>query len=195
MNNIIKLFLLFPLISCSSRINAQSQSDPNTKEKPKNIEYAYFASGCFWGTEYWFEKAPGVFEAISGYAGGHKANPTYKEVSTGLTGHLEAVRIGYDPEKTTYEDLVKLFFETHNFTQANGQGPDIGPQYLSAIFYQTEEEKNISQKYIDFLTQKGNKVATTLRPFNNFYEAEDYHQDYYQKKGSIPYCHFYKKIF
>lgn len=195
MKNIIKLILLFPLISCSPKINGESKHEETIKPKPENVRYAYFSSGCFWGTEYWFEKANGIFEAVSGYAGGHKANPTYREVCTGLTGHLETVRVGYDASKTSYEDLVRLFFETHNFTQANGQGPDIGSQYLSAIFYQNDEEKNIAEKYAGILESKGYKVATTIRPFKNFYEAEDYHQDYYEKKGSTPYCHIYKKIF
>lgn len=195
MKNIIKLILLFPLISCSPKINGESKDETKMRQKPENAKYAYFSSGCFWGTEYWFEKSNGVFEAVSGYAGGHKENPTYREVCTGLTGHLETVRVGYNPDKISYEDLVKLFFETHNFTQTNGQGPDIGSQYLSAIFYQNDEEKNIAQKYIDTLISKGYKVATTLRPFKNFYEAEGYHQDYYENKGSTPYCHIYKKIF
>ena len=171
------------------------ENNMNNDNMPNNPKYAYFSSGCFWGVEYWFEKAEGVFSVISGYAGGHKANPTYIEVCTGLTGHLETVKVGYDADKTTYEDLIKLFFETHNFTQKNGQGPDIGSQYLSAIFYQNEEEKEIAEKYINILKEKGFDVATTLREFKNFYEAEDYHQDYYSKKGSIPYCHFYNKIF
>ena len=164
-------------------------------EIPDNVKYAYFSSGCFWGTEYWFEKSKGVISVVSGYAGGHKANPTYREVCTGLTGHLETVRVCYDPEKTTYEELVKLFFETHDFTQKNGQGPDIGSQYLSAIFYQNEEEKEIAEKYIKMLRDRNYDVATTLREYKNFYEAEDYHQDYYAKKGSMPYCHFYTKLF
>ncbi|AEM22752.1 bifunctional methionine sulfoxide reductase [Brachyspira intermedia PWS/A] len=167
----------------------------NSTAMPENVKYAYFSSGCFWGTEYWFEKSKGVLSVVSGYAGGHKVNPTYQEVCTGLTGHLETVRVAYDPEKTTYEELVKLFFETHDFTQKNGQGPDIGSQYLSAIFYQNDEEKEIAEKYVKMLREKNYDVATTIRPYKNFYEAEDYHQNYYAKKGSMPYCHFYTKIF
>lgn len=199
---LILCYTLF-IISCGNKLNSEDDKKNNIKdvnymekvEPPTNAKYAYFASGCFWGTEYWFEKANGVFSVISGYAGGHKANPTYREVSTGLTGHLETVEVGYDPEKTTYEDLVKLFFETHNFTQKDGQGPDIGSQYLSAIFYQTPEEKEIAEKYVKMLTDKGYDVATTIREYKNFYPAEDYHQDYYAKNGSLPYCHFYNKIF
>lgn len=196
---IITILSLLSVISCSQKLNSQNinnKDDDMTKtEIPNNVKYAYFSSGCFWGTEYWFEKSKGVISVVSGYAGGHKANPTYREVCTGLTGHLETVRVCYDPEKTTYEELVKLFFETHDFTQKNGQGPDIGSQYLSAIFYQNEEEKEIAEKYIKMLRDRNYDVATTLREYKNFYEAEDYHQDYYAKKGSMPYCHFYTKLF
>ena len=196
---IITILSLLSVISCSQKLNSQNinnKDDDMTKtEIPNNVKYAYFSSGCFWGTEYWFEKSKGVISVVSGYAGGHKANPTYREVCTGLTGHLETVRVCYDPEKTTYEELVKLFFETHDFTQKNGQGPDIGSQYLSAIFYQNEEEKEIAEKYIKMLRERNYDVATTLREYKNFYEAEDYHQDYYAKKGSMPYCHFYTKLF
>ena len=195
------ILTLLSIISCSERLNSQNinTKDNNVENKiteiPENAKYAYFSSGCFWGTEYWFEKSNGVISVVSGYAGGHKANPTYREVCTGLTGHLETVRVCYDPEKTTYEELVKLFFETHDFTQKNGQGPDIGSQYLSAIFYQNDEEKEIAEKYVAMLRERNFDVATTIREFKNFYEAEDYHQDYYTKKGSMPYCHFYTKLF
>ncbi|WP_300756956.1 peptide-methionine (S)-S-oxide reductase MsrA [uncultured Brachyspira sp.] len=196
---IITILSLLSVISCSQKLNSQNinnkDNDMTKTEIPNNVKYAYFSSGCFWGTEYWFEKSKGVISVVSGYAGGHKANPTYREVCTGLTGHLETVRVCYDPEKTTYEELVKLFFETHDFTQKNGQGPDIGSQYLSAIFYQNEEEKEIAEKYIKMLRERNYDVATTLREYKNFYEAEDYHQDYYAKKGSMPYCHFYTKLF
>jgi len=161
----------------------------------KNIKKAYFASGCFWGTEYYFMKAKGVKYTAVGFMGGHVDNPSYEQVCQKNTGHLETTEVEYDSTKTTYDDLVKLFFETHDFTQTDGQGPDIGPQYLSCIFYSNEEEKEIAQKYIDILTAKGYKVATMLRPMSTFWKAEDYHQQYYDNKGTNPYCHFYKKIF
>ncbi|MGV8964473.1 MAG: bifunctional methionine sulfoxide reductase B/A protein [Candidatus Saccharimonadaceae bacterium] len=163
--------------------------------KSKSHETVYFASGCFWGTEYFFMKAPGVEETSVGFMGGQKKNPTYEEVSAKKTGHVETTEVVFDPSITTYGDLVRLFFETHDFTQTNGQGPDIGPQYLSCIFYKDEEEKAIAQKYINILTDKGYKVATTLRPASEFWKAEDYHQQYYKHKGSTPYCHIYSKIF
>ena len=161
----------------------------------ESFDKVYFASGCFWGTEYFFMQAPGVIETSVGYMGGDKKNPTYKEVSTGNTGHLEATEIVYDPSITTYGDLVRLFFETHDFTQINGQGPDIGSQYLSAIFYKDDEQKAIAQKYINLLNDKGYRVATTLRPAPEFWKAENYHQEYYKNNGSTPYCHIYTKIF
>lgn len=192
MKKILILFFIF-ITACNNNYNNIQNNKENIMNY--NLKYAYFSSGCFWGTEYWFEKAEGVLSAVSGYAGGHKIKPTYIEVCSGLTGHLETVKVEYDSSKITYEDLVKLFFETHNFTQKNGQGPDIGSQYLSAIFYQNEEEKSTAEKYVDMLKEQGYDVATSVREFKNFYEAEDYHQNYYEKKGSIPYCHFYTKIF
>lgn len=164
-------------------------------EKNQNIKIAYFASGCFWGTEYYFMKANGVTSSAVGFMGGHVNHPSYEEVCQKNTGHLETTEVEYDTTKTSYEDLVKLFFETHDFTQTNGQGPDIGPQYLSCIFYSNEDEKVIAQKYIDILTQKGYRVATMLKPVSEFWKAEEYHQQYYEHKGTTPYCHIYKKIF
>lgn len=164
-------------------------------EENKMIQKAYFASGCFWGTEYHFMKAKGVKHTAVGFMGGHIDNPTYKQVCQKNTGHLETTEIEYDSSKTSYEDMVKLFFETHDFTQTNGQGPDIGPQYLSCIFYADENQKEIAEKYIRILEAKGYKVATMLKPASKFWKAEDYHQQYYEHKGTTPYCHIYRKIF
>lgn len=161
------------------------------------IKSAYFAGGCFWGVEYYFEKLDGVHSAISGYMGGHTSDPTYNDICTGTTGHFEVVQINYDITLVSFESLTKLFFEIHNPTQTNGQGPDIGSQYLSAIFYNDEDEKNISLKLISLLEEKSLKVATQLIPSNNnpFYPAEEYHQDYYFKHNKTPYCHTYIKKF
>lgn len=164
-------------------------------EKDKSLEKIYFASGCFWGTEYFFMKAPGVVSTSVGFMGGDKKNPTYKEVCEQNTGHVETTEVVFDPTKNTYGDLVRLFFETHDFTQTDGQGPDIGPQYLSRIFYKNDDEKKIAEKYIGLLTEKGYRVATTLKPVSDYWKAENYHQQYYKHKGSTPYCHVYKKIF
>lgn len=162
-----------------------------------NIKNAYFAGGCFWGVEYYFEKTDGVKDAVSGYMGGRLPNPDYKSVCTGLTGHLEVVKVVYDSDKTDFETLARLFFEIHDPTQTNGQGPDIGTQYLSAVFYSDDNEKNILQNLISKLEHNGYKIATKLIPSQDytFYKAESYHQDYYTKTGKTPYCHSYTKRF
>ena len=156
---------------------------------------AIFAGGCFWGVEYFLQKSPGVISVTSGYTGGHVRNPSYKEVCTGNTGHAEAVRIIYDPQKTTYENLVKLFLEIHDPTQVNRQGPDIGDQYRSEIFYLNESQMATAEKYLNILRNKGMKVSTGLTKASEFYTAEAYHQDYYFNNGKLPYCHGYTKRF
>ena len=165
--------------------------DPN----PKSSERAIFASGCFWGTEYYLQRAPGVISTTVGYTGGHVEHPTYKQVSTGRTGHAESVEVIYDPSKISYEQLAKLFFETHDFTQLNRQGPDIGPQYRSAIFYLNDEQKQIAERLVRQLRQMRYPVKTQIVPAGKFWVAEDYHQDYYQHNGQTPYCHIYRPIF
>jgi peptide methionine sulfoxide reductase msrA/msrB len=156
---------------------------------------AYYAGGCFWGVEHLFQKKEGVLNAVSGYMGGSLDNPTYQDVLTGKTGHLEAVEISYDPDRVSYQDLTKFFFEIHDPTQTNGQGPDIGAQYLSAVFYSSEKEKEISQELVNVLKNKGYDVVTKLIPAETFWIAEDYHQDYYVNKNQQPYCHVYRKKF
>ncbi|WP_143764592.1 peptide-methionine (S)-S-oxide reductase MsrA [Owenweeksia hongkongensis] len=164
--------------------------------KPKTMERALFASGCYWGTEYYMQKADGVISTTVGYTGGHVANPTYREVCTGTTGHAETVEVVYDPSKTDFETLARLFFETHDPTQVNGQGPDIGTQYRSGLFYLNDEQKQIAEKLVKELEAKGYKVATEITKAGEFYpEMDDHHQDYYDKKGTTPYCHAYKKRF
>ena len=160
-----------------------------------NYTTAIFAGGCFWGVEYFLQQEPGVLAVVSGYIGGHVKNPSYKEVCTGKTGHAEAVRVVYDPDKTTYEKLVKLFLEIHDPTHVDRQGPDIGPQYRSEIFYINEEQRVMAKKYLDILREKGYKVATALTAASEFYDAEDYHQDYYFVNNKAPYCHGYTKRF
>lgn len=150
---------------------------------------AYFAGGCFWGVEYHMEMAPGVLSAESGYMGGEAVDPTYEQVCSGTTGHLEAVKVVYDPKKTSYEALARLFFEIHDPTQADGQGPDIGEQYMSAVFYRSQDEKADAERLIDALRVKGYNVVTQVREAGRFWRAEEYHQDYYKKAGSVPYCH------
>ncbi len=161
----------------------------------QNIKKAYYAAGCFWGVEYFFQKYKGVISAISGYMGGVVPNPSYEMVCTGFSGHLEVVEVIYDENLVTFEELTKLFFEIHDFSQTNGQGPDIGSQYLSAIFYNDEKELKICEKLVCDLENKGFKVATSLYSMVPFYEAEAYHQDYYERHQKMPYCHRFRKIF
>ena len=156
---------------------------------------AIFASGCFWGTEYYMSKAKGVIKATSGYAGGQTENPTYEQVSSGKTGHVEAVEVLYNPDVTNYETLAKLFFETHDPAQKDGQGPDIGSQYRSKIFYNNEDEKLIAENLISILKKQALDVATKIEEAGPFYPAEDYHQKHYDKTGGSPYCHIYRKLF
>jgi len=159
------------------------------------MEKAYFAGGCFWGVEYYFDQKDGVISAVSGYMGGLQKNPSYQDVCTGKTGHLEVVEIEYDPTKVSFEELTKLFFEVHDPTQTDGQGPDIGSQYLSAIFYQNLAEEEIADKLITILEKKGYKISTKILPIETFWRAEDYHQDYYELKKQQPSCHAYEKKF
>jgi peptide methionine sulfoxide reductase msrA/msrB len=156
---------------------------------------AIFASGCFWGTQYYLQQAKGVLTTTVGFTGGHKDNPTYEEISSGTTGHAEAVQVIYDPAVISYEDLAKLFFETHDFTQVNRQGPDVGTQYRSEIFTLNEEQKRSAEKLKGILAAKGFQVATRITPAGVFWKAEDYHQNYYQKNGSQPFCHIFRKVF
>jgi peptide methionine sulfoxide reductase msrA/msrB len=165
---------------------------PPQKQKTQK---AIFASGCFWGTEYHFKQAPGVISTTVGYTGGNVDNPTYKQVCTDRTGHAEAVEVVFDPAKTNFEKLAKLFFETHDFTQLNRQGPDVGTQYRSAIFYLNERQQQVAARLVQELKKKGFDVKTQIVPAAKFWPAELYHQDYYKKTGKTPYCHVYRKIF
>jgi len=176
-------------------VNSVSLDFVPSQLEPGRYGTAIFAGGCFWGVEYFLQKAPGIISVNSGFTGGHVKNPSYKEVCTGRTGHAEAVKIIYDPEKTSYEKLLKLFLEIHDPTQVGGQGPDIGDQYRSEIFYLNEEQKKIAEKNISILKGKGLKVVTAITKASEFYEAENYHQDYYFKNGKVPYCHAYTKRF
>ncbi|OIP81101.1 peptide-methionine (S)-S-oxide reductase [Candidatus Peregrinibacteria bacterium CG2_30_44_17] len=156
---------------------------------------AIFGAGCFWGVEQMFKTANGVIETEVGYTGGHTENPTYEGVCRGDSGHIESVSVTYDTAKTTYKDLVKFFFEIHDFEQKNGQGLDIGSQYLSVIFYCDDEQKEVAEKVISELRAKGYDSATKLEKATKFWPAEEYHQDYYAKTGGSAYCHIWRKVF
>ena len=158
-------------------------------------ERAIFAGGCFWGVEYMLGKLDGVKSVRSGYIGGRTENPTYEQVCSHKTGHAEAVEVEFDPSKVSYETLAKLFFEIHDPTQLDGQGPDLGDQYRSEIFYTTPEQKVVAERLIRILKEKGYNVVTDVTPATRFWPAEQYHQDYYNRKGTQPYCHRYTKRF
>lgn len=172
-----------------------ADADSTAATAPATTHTAIFASGCFWGTEYMFEKAKGVLSTRVGYIGGSKESPSYQEVCTGRTGHAEALEVVFDPRITSYEELTRLFFETHDPTQVDRQGPDVGDQYRSGVFYRNEEQKKIAQGLIQELEKKGLKVATEVTLAGTFWPAEDYHQRYYDKTGKKPYCHAYRKLF
>jgi peptide methionine sulfoxide reductase msrA/msrB len=160
-----------------------------------STDTALYAGGCFWGVEYYMMKTKGVISTEVGYTGGHLNNPTYKEVCSGNTGHYEAIEVVFDPSQTSYETITKLFFEIHDPTQWNHQGPDHGEQYRSAVFYKNKNQKNITEKLINELKSKGFHVVTEVKPAEKFWKAEDYHQEYYEHKGTTPYCHGYVKRF
>ncbi len=163
--------------------------DKKEVAKKSTLSRAYFAGGCFWGVEYYLEKLEGVKEVTSGFMGGHVKNPGYYDVIRRNTGHLETVEVVYDPSIVSYETLVKTFFEIHDPTQTDGQGPDIGSQYLSAIFVNAQEERKTVNNLIEQLEKKGFKIATKVLEKKPFYKAEETHQDYYDRKGGTPYCH------
>lgn len=177
----------------------QSSAQPAALAEPQptdtTMEKAILASGCFWGTEYFLQRIDGVVSTTVGYTGGHVENPTYEQVCTKRTGHYEATEVLFDPTVTDYETVLRMFFETHDPTQRDGQGPDIGPQYRSAVFYLNEAQKATAEMLIGLLKAKGYDVATEVLPAAVFYPAENYHQDYYNHKGSTPYCHGYRPLF
>lgn len=155
------------------------------------METATFASGCFWCTEEIFENVKGVGPVVSGYTGGTKENPTYEEVSFGSTGHAEATQFEFDPSVITYKELVEIFLKTHNPTTLNQQGNDVGTQYRSAIFYHNDEQKKIAEEVIKSVNDEqvfSDPIVTEVVEFTKFYEAEDYHQDYFKKNPTVGYC-------
>lgn len=205
-NQVIALLLAMLFVCSCSQASNQSEKETleNLPQDPK-LKKAYFASGCFWCVEGIYESVKGVKESISGYAGGHTKNPTYEASNTGRTGHAEAVEIYYDPAVVSFSTLVDVYFGSQNVTQVNGQGPDIGSQYRSIIFYQSAEEKQIIEAKIKALNAElaPEKVAAEVKPFEKFWVGEDYHQNYerlhpnqgYIRAVSIPRLNRFKAKF
>lgn len=191
----ILLLLLIPIIFIFAyNYNDKSEyKKDTTMSDSSNLDKATFGSGCFWCTEAIFEKLNGVESVISGYSGGTTVNPTYKEVTTGKTGHAEVTQILYDSKIISFTELLEVFWQTHDPTTLNRQGNDIGTQYRSAIFYHNEEQKKLAEEYKNKLEEAkvfDNPIVTEITKFDVFYPAEDYHQDYYEQNKSQPYCSF-----
>jgi peptide-methionine (S)-S-oxide reductase len=165
--------------------------DAKQIERTNNYQKATFAAGCFWGVEAAFRKVPGVVSTVVGYTGGHKENPTYRQVCSGRTGHAEAVQVRYDPTKVSYEQLLEVFWRIHNPTTLNRQGPDVGSQYRSAIFYHNDRQQSAAEASKKRLEQSGKfnqPIVTEIVPAGKFYRAEEYHQRYFEKHGGAA-CH------
>jgi peptide-methionine (S)-S-oxide reductase len=188
------LVAIFMTFSCDNQAQKPQQQAMNQNLKPVQVPLengkarAYFASGCFWCVEAIYENVKGVDEAISGYSGGHTENPTYNQTNTGRTGHAEAVEVIYDPKVVSFEELVEVYFSTQDPTQVNGQGPDRGSQYRSIIFYQNDAEKTIAeQKKAEWAKALDTEIAAEIIPFQKFWIAEDYHQNYEANNPYNPY--------
>lgn len=165
-----------------------------------------FGSGCFWCTEAIFQQVEGVLKVISGYSGGHVVNPTYEQICEKNTGHAEVCQLVYDPSKVSIDELLEVFWETHDPTTLNRQGNDVGPQYRSVVFFHNDEQRKKAEFFKSELDKSGafpNPIVTTIEPYTNFYKAENYHQDYYNRNKTEPYCYFvirpklekYEKVF
>ena len=192
----MKIFtaILFLLLGCKDNPGNTitppeiANADPVEVPMQNGLKKAYFAAGCFWCVEAVFESVKGVREAVSGYAGGHTKNPTYEQSNTGKTGHAEAVEVIYDPQVVDFSTLVDVYFGSMDPTQKNGQGPDIGSQYRSLIFYQNKEQKEVIEEKVDQLAGKYDKpIAVEVLPFQKFWKAEAYHQDYERNHPNDPY--------
>jgi peptide-methionine (S)-S-oxide reductase len=198
-NNRQKLISVFFVclfyVSCVQQTekNNKAMTEKNENINPNGLDTATFGNGCFWCTEAVFQDLNGVEKVTSGYSGGTVKNPSYREVCTGSTGHAEALQILYDPKKISFDELLEVFWKTHDPTTLNRQGNDVGTQYRSAIFYHSEKQKQLAEKYKKELTASGaysNPIVTEITPFTAFYPADDYHQQYFNLHGEEPYCHY-----
>lgn len=187
MKSIIFLVLLSGL---AYQVSAQAQKSATMN---KELEVATLGSGCFWCTEAVYLRVKGVESVVSGYSGGKVKNPTYREVSSGLTGHAEVIQIKFNPQEITFGEILEIFWNTHDPTTLNRQGADEGPQYRSAVFYHSDEQKKVAEQYKAQLDKSGifkNKIVTEITPFSAFYPAEDYHQNYYALNPNQGYCQY-----
>ena len=181
------------LFSSYMGISQNKEKIMSKKKDMEKLDTAVFGSGCFWCTEAIFEEVKGVKKAESGYAGGEVSNPTYREVCSGATGHAEVVRVLYDPEEVGFEELLEIFWKTHNPTTLNRQGADVGTQYRSVIYYTSENQKQIAERIKKELDESGawdNPIVTEIVPLDKFYPAEEHHQDYFEKNPYEGYCQF-----
>ncbi len=191
----LSLILLAVAFSSCAQPNNKKITTMNTMAIPDGVktDTATFGEGCFWCTEAFFQRLDGVYKVLSGYGGGFVENPTYEQVCDKNTGHAELCRIIYDPKKITYDELLEVFWKTHDPTTLNQQGNDVGPQYRSVIYYHNEEQKTKAEHYKTELDKSGawnRPIVTTIEPFKNFYPAENYHQNYYNDNQNQGYCRF-----
>lgn len=192
MDNYFKITLLIIFASISSFSWSQNNDKKNKMDSNK-LEVATLGSGCFWCTEAVFQQIKGVAKVMPGYSGGKRPNPTYEQVSSGATGHAEVTQIHYDPSQVTFDELLEVFWKSHDPTTLNRQGADVGTQYRSVIFYHDEKQKEIAEQYKLKLNEAGaydKPVVTEIAEFEAFYPAEDYHVNYYNNNKRAPYCTF-----
>lgn len=189
----VTLFTAIFFTACAQKPAAKQSAIMDNTTNSGTIDTATFGAGCFWCVEAVFQQMDGVIKVESGYSGGHVKNPSYREVCNGTTGHAEVCQITYDKSKVGFKDLLEVFWKTHDPTTLNQQGNDHGTQYRSAVFYHTDEQKQLAEKYKAELNKSGaweNPVVTEIAAYSTFYKAEDYHQNYFNQNGSEPYCRF-----
>ena len=204
---LLATFLCVALFSCAQK-KAPSKAASNAKKSTTSMQTdtITFGSGCFWCTEAIFQQVEGVLKVISGYSGGHVVNPTYEQICEKNTGHAEVCQLVYDPSKVSIDELLEVFWETHDPTTLNRQGNDVGPQYRSVVFFHNDEQRKKAEFFKSELDKSGafpHPIVTAIEPYTNFYKAENYHQDYYNRNKTEPYCYFvirpklekYEKVF
>ncbi|MCH6199226.1 peptide-methionine (S)-S-oxide reductase MsrA [Aquiflexum sp. LQ15W] len=197
---ILSIIFSFSILATIACAQAPTKKDKSMQNLPKTtinveegLEVAILGGGCFWCTEAIYQDLKGVEKVLSGYSGGHVHDPTYRQVTSGTTGHAEVIQVVYDPKVISFEEVLEIFWATHDPTTLNRQGADVGPQYRSAVFYLSEDQKQKAEFFMKKLDESGaltKPIVTEITPFNNFYVAEDYHQNYFKENGGQPYCQF-----